>query len=32
VAAVERIEDAIWARHPAIKSIFIEARHPTTDS
>ena len=32
VAAVQRIEDAIRARHPAIKRIFIEARHATTDS
>jgi cation diffusion facilitator family transporter len=32
VAAVQRIEDAIRARHPAIKRIFIEARRPTTDS
>ena len=27
-----RIEDAIRARHPAIKRIFIEARHPTAGS
>jgi hypothetical protein len=31
VAAVQRIEAAIRARDPAIKRIFIEAWHPTTD-